>query len=145
MTQAGRNGSAVMTYTSTNVIIQNNTIHTSDGGIFVKGSDLVGQFWTIRRNLVYGIRSDGSSLVASARQRVAGAVVARSLRTSGSGIAFIGYRRQLAENVTIADNTLYNNTAGLFFKPNTAGYRNIRVYSNISRTRMFRCRVRTCW
>ena len=131
MTQAGRNGSAVMTYTSTNVIIQNNTIHTSDGGIFVKGSN-VGPF-TIRRNLVYGIRSDGIVFGGIGTPAgSAGAVVAQNIvRTSGSGIAFIGYDAYSPQNVTIANNTLYNNTAGLFFKPNTAGYRNIRVYSNI--------------
>ena len=43
MNQRGRNGSAVMMYYDTNVIIENNTIHSSDGGIFVKGAN-VGPF-----------------------------------------------------------------------------------------------------
>lgn len=131
MTQAGRNGSAVMTYTSTNVVMQNNTIHTSDGGIFVKGSN-VGPF-TIRRNLIYGIRSDGIVFGGiGTPEGSAGAVVTQNIvRTSNSGVAFIGYDAYSPQNVIIANNTLVGNQAGLFFKPNTAGYRNIRVYNNI--------------
>jgi hypothetical protein len=131
MTQAGRNGSAVMTYTSTNVVMQNNTIHTSDGGIFVKGSN-VGPF-TIRRNLIYGIRSDGIVFGGiGTPEGSAGAVVTQNIvRTSNSGVAFIGYDAYSPQNVIIANNTLYGNQGGLFFKPNTAGYRNIRIYNNI--------------
>jgi hypothetical protein len=131
MVQSGRNGSAIMTYTSTNVLIEGNTIHTSDGGIFVKGAN-VGPF-TIRRNLIYGIDSDGiviGGLGTAAGQ--GGAVITQNIvRDSGSGVAFIGYDAYCPANVTVANNTLYRNTFGVFYKPSTAGYRNVRIYNNL--------------
>ena len=131
MTQGGRNGSAVMTYTSTNVTMEANTIHSSDGGIFVKGSN-VGPF-TIRKNLIYGIASDGIVFggIGTPAGSAGAVVVQNVVRTSNSGVAFIGYDAYSPQNVIIANNTLYDNQAGLFFKPNTSGYRNIRVFNNI--------------
>ena len=131
MSQGGRNGSAVMMYYDTNITIENNTIHSSDGGIFVKGANM-GPF-LIRRNLLYGITSDaivfgGLGLPNGS----AGAVAVQNVvRNSGSGFAFIGYDTYSPNNIVMANNTLYDNAKGFFFKPDAAGYRSFRIYNNL--------------
>jgi hypothetical protein len=134
MSQRGRNGSAVMVYYGTNIVIENNTIHSSDGGIFVKGANM-GPF-TIRRNLIYNVTSDGMAFGGlGLSSGSAGAVATQNVvRGSQSGVAFIGYDAYSPANVLIANNTFYNNEYGAFFKPNTAGYRNIRIFNNLIST-----------
>ena len=83
--------------------------------------------------MIYGITSDGIVFGGlGLPSGSAGAVAVQNvIRTSGSGFAFIGYDTYSPNNIVMANNTLYDNEAGFFFKPDAAGYHNIRIYNNL--------------
>ncbi|MET0005255.1 MAG: right-handed parallel beta-helix repeat-containing protein [Candidatus Thiodiazotropha sp.] len=123
-----RNGSSIMLYYTTNVIIENNDISDSSGGIFVKGENT--GLVTIRYNYLHNIDAEGIAIGVISQN---GARVYQNIiRDSHAGITFIGYTSYSPANVDIVNNTIYNcSWGGIFFKPNTNGYRDLVFRNNL--------------
>ncbi|WP_156762728.1 right-handed parallel beta-helix repeat-containing protein [Woeseia oceani] len=128
------NGSAIILYDSSGIVMEHNEIHDSQGGIFIKGAygGTANHRITVRYNLLYnlgvgithGIVNDaGTAFGARTYQNI--------VHNSGSGIVFIGYNGSSPANIDVTNNTLYANNLGIHVKPGTSGYRDVVIRNNI--------------
>ncbi len=127
-----RNASAIMLYYCENILIENNEIYDSDGGIFVKGAN-PGPV-TIRYNLLYDLGSEGVAFggIGTSMAQNGAHVYQNVIRDSASGVTFIGYDSYSPANVYVVNNTIDNTSlGGFFFRPNTAGYSNLVFKNNL--------------
>lgn len=128
------NGSTIMMYDCSNIIIENNTIHDSQGGIFVKGQHgpLANHNITIRYNLLYNLEVGITHSITAAEGRDFGTRTYQNIiRDSGWGIIFIGATNYTPANVYVVNNTIHNTYAGFFLKPGTAGWSDNIFRNNI--------------
>ena len=110
------NGSTIETYSARNGVIQNNYLHDSHGGIFIKGS-IAGQVSNdviIRRNHVYNV-SIGIALAAIAADSPSGVdgtygayVYQNIIDTTGDGIIFRGYLAGEPRDGVVTNNLVIN-------------------------------------
>lgn len=121
------NQAAVMLYYVNRALIENNEIFDSGGGIFVKGGPNRGLI-TIRYNLIYDV---GPGIAFGDIQDNGARAYQNIVRNSQSAVVYIGYGPNSPVNVDIINNTFVNNSNGVFFKPDTTGYRNLRFLNNV--------------
>ena len=126
-----RNGAAIMLYYCNDIVIEHNEISDSNGAIFIKGANdgpIIVRY-NIMRNNTEGIALGG---IGTAQAQRGAQIYQNIIRDNLAGITFIGYDAYSPAHVSIVNNTLFNNTyGGLFFKPSTAGYRNLIFINNI--------------
>jgi len=130
------NGSAIMLYDSSRIIIEHNEISDSQGGIFIKGAygATANHEITVRYNLLYDLSVGITHGIVNSAGRAFGARTYQNvIHDSGSAIIFIGYNGSSPANIDVVNNTLYNNNYGFYLKPDTSGYRDIVFCNNIVR------------
>ena len=127
-----RNGSSIMLYYANSITIEHNEISDSSGGIFVKGAN--GGPVTIRYNYLHNIDSEGIAIggLGTSSEQFGARIYQNIVRDSMFGITFIGYDPYSPANVDVVNNTIHNcSNGGIFFKPNTSGYRDLVFMNNI--------------
>ena len=128
------NGSAIMLYDSSRIVIEHNEISDSQGGIFIKGAygGTANHEIVVRYNLLYDLGVGIThGIVNNAGQAFGARTYQNIVHSSGSGIIFIGYNGSSPANIDVVNNTLYNNSNGIYLKPDTGGYRDIVICNNI--------------
>ncbi|WP_316365812.1 right-handed parallel beta-helix repeat-containing protein [Candidatus Thiodiazotropha sp. CDECU1] len=121
------NGSAIMTYTSSNITFEYNDISESNGGIFIKGHN-IGPF-TIRNNYIHDI---DVAAVTFGTVGSAGVLAYQNIiRDSFIGYQFVGYDSSNPANIDVVNNTIYNCVSGFALMPGTSGYRDIVIANNL--------------
>lgn len=119
------NGSAIMMYDCSNVIVEHNTIHDGQGGVFVKGQHgpYANHNITIRYNLLYNLAVGVTHSITASEGRAFGTRTYQNIiRDTDYGIIFIGATNYTPANVHVVNNTIHNAYAGFFLKPGTAGW-----------------------
>ncbi|MCU7876169.1 MAG: right-handed parallel beta-helix repeat-containing protein [Candidatus Thiodiazotropha sp. (ex Lucinoma borealis)] len=127
-----RNGSSIMLYYSNNITMEHNDISDSSGGIFIKGAN--GGPFIVRYNYLHNIDAEGIAIggVGTASEQYGAQIYQNIIRDSNAGITFIGYDSVSPANIDVVNNTIYNcSNGGIFFKPNTNGYRDLVFKNNL--------------
>lgn len=128
------NGSAIMMYDTSDIIVEHNEIRDSQGGIFIKGSygATANHNITIRYNMIRDVEVGITHGIINDAGRGFGARVYQNIiHGSSSAVTFIGYNGSSPANIDFVNNTVYDSNNGLFLKPSTAGYRDIVIKNNI--------------
>lgn len=128
------NGSAIMMYDCSNVIVEHNTIHDGQGGVFIKGQHgpYANNNITVRYNLLYNLAVGVTHSITSAEGRPFGTRTYQNIiYDTEYGIIFIGATDRTPANVHVLNNTIHNAYAGFFLKPGTAGWSDNLFHNNI--------------
>jgi hypothetical protein len=108
----GQNDSAIMLYDSNDTVIENNELHTSGAGVFVKGQHdgQTQRRTTIRRNLIYNMGSQGVTIGPAARDGRTYQNIIRNCAGQSSAIRIYDFGTGEGRepiNEVVANNTIY--------------------------------------
>lgn len=129
---SGRNDAGITLYClGNNILIENNDISNNRTGIYAKSSYVDNNNIVIRKNRFYGNSGDAIAMQAFSDWHVYQNIMQRN----GSGflffntIYFVGNTKP--NDVYIANNTMYDNTVGIYFKSLCQNLNNNHVVNNL--------------